>query len=161
MAGRPPDCLIRSSSSFDICCTIRCGKKAPRLQSVAAAAALSKGDFQIWHPQNFQIFWPLPPCPHLDLICSIKFMQLSYYNRFSMTPLMCGRHIWRLPKPPPSQTNNECALKGKKVPPPSAILRRLLLLLGCCRCDQRFWWCWRRWRWGDFRFLKESNHSCF
>ena len=36
---------------------------------------------------KFSDFLALPPCPHLDLIYALKFMQPPFYIRFSMTPL--------------------------------------------------------------------------
>ena len=45
----------------------------------------------------FRFFDPLSPCPHLELICSIKFTQPPLRIRFSVNPLRCGHHTWMLP----------------------------------------------------------------
>ena len=44
-------------------------------------------------------FDPIPPCPHLEMICNRKFMQ-PYYIRASAFPLppsppRCRHHIWK------------------------------------------------------------------
>ena len=36
---------------------------------------VQQGEIHKRHPQNFQIFIPLPPCPHLGLIYTINFVQ--------------------------------------------------------------------------------------
>ena len=46
-----------------------------------------------------RFFDPLPPYPHLELICSIKFMQPPLLHLLiNKPPLRCGHHIWMLPK---------------------------------------------------------------
>ena len=48
---------------------------------------------------NFRTFRPPPPCPHLNLIYAIKFMQPPLLHSFipDPLPLLCGHHIWKLP----------------------------------------------------------------
>ena len=49
---------------------------------------------------KFWAFWPPPPCPHLDLIYTMKFMQpplLRPLIHDPFPPLRCGHHIWKLP----------------------------------------------------------------
>ena len=42
-------------------------------------------------------FEPLPPCPHLDLIYNIKFLQPHLLRpQVTPLPLRCGLHIWTL-----------------------------------------------------------------
>ena len=40
---------------------------------------------------------PSPHCPHLELICSIKFPQPPLLRPLFLDPLRCGHHIWKLP----------------------------------------------------------------
>ena len=54
----------------------------------------TQGSFQIWHSQNFRIFWPPS---NLDLIFTQPpFLHLLFQDLLST--LWCRHHIWKLPK---------------------------------------------------------------
>ena len=63
-----------------------------------SASGCTKGANRYDVRKIFWLFYPPPPCPHSDLLCSIKFTQPPFFIRCSMTLLQWGHHIWKLPK---------------------------------------------------------------
>ena len=60
---------------------------------------LTLGAIYIWCLQNFQDFWPPPPCQHLGPICSTKITQPPLLSQILGNPLpppLFLRHLWAI-----------------------------------------------------------------